>query len=74
MSNVVDTRLATSIGDANWSVQTIEHLLAALMGLGIDNVKIRVFETVPILDGSAKQWIEAIDQAGGGVSQCRAPS
>lgn len=65
VSNVVDTRLATSIGDANWSVQTIEHLLAALMGLGIDNVEIRVFgNELPILDGSAKQWIEAIDQAG----------
>ena len=54
VSNVVDTRLATSIGNADWSVQTIEHLLAALMGLGIDNVKIRVFgNELPILDGSA---------------------
>ena len=46
------------------SVSTIEHLMAALYGKGIDNLLIEIdAEEVPILDGSSKNFIEAIDSA-----------
>ena len=47
------------------SVSTIEHLMAALYGKGIDNLLIEIdSEEVPILDGSSKNFVEAIDTAG----------
>ena len=65
VAHVVDTQLATSIGDAKGRVQTIEHLLAALRGVGLDNVCIAVDgDELPILDGSAQQWLDAIDGVG----------
>jgi UDP-3-O-[3-hydroxymyristoyl] N-acetylglucosamine deacetylase len=65
VGNVVDSRLATSIGNHSWQVSTIEHLLAALHGLELDNVRIEVRgDELPILDGSARPWVEAIDRAG----------
>jgi UDP-3-O-[3-hydroxymyristoyl] N-acetylglucosamine deacetylase/3-hydroxyacyl-[acyl-carrier-protein] dehydratase len=58
--NVVDTSRGTTIGKNGVNVSTIEHLLATTYALGIDNV---IFEIngpeVPILDGSAKYFIEA---------------
>ncbi|MCK9254187.1 MAG: bifunctional UDP-3-O-[3-hydroxymyristoyl] N-acetylglucosamine deacetylase/3-hydroxyacyl-ACP dehydratase [Bacteroidales bacterium] len=58
--NVIDTARGTTIGKDGISVSTIEHLLATTYALGIDNV---VFEIdgpeVPILDGSAKCFVEA---------------
>ena len=46
-------------------VSTIEHLMGALFGLGIDNALIEIDnEEVPILDGSAKEFIEKIISAG----------
>tara|TARA_A100001015_G_scaffold94582_1_gene105147 strand:- start:495 stop:1415 length:921 start_codon:yes stop_codon:yes gene_type:complete len=51
------------------SVSTIEHLMAALYGKGIDNLLIEIdAEEVPILDGSSKNFIEAIDSSGFEVS------
>ena len=51
------------------SVSTIEHLMAALYGKGIDNLLIEVdAEEVPILDGSSKNFVEAIDSAGFEIS------
>lgn len=65
VQHVVDTRLATSIGDQVWRVSTIEHLLSALQGLELDNVQIEVHgDELPILDGSAQPWVEAIDRVG----------
>ncbi|OCC06580.1 UDP-3-O-[3-hydroxymyristoyl] N-acetylglucosamine deacetylase [Labrys sp. WJW] len=64
--NVVDTRLCTVVGDVTRaSVATIEHLMAALRGLGIDNVTVEVDSAeIPVMDGSSAPFIEAIDQVG----------
>jgi UDP-3-O-[3-hydroxymyristoyl] N-acetylglucosamine deacetylase len=63
---VTATALCTTLGDAeNGSVSTIEHLLAAFMGLGIDNAQVRIDgPEVPICDGSARVFAEAIEAAG----------
>ena len=60
------TVLCTIIGEAqSGSVSTIEHLLAALAGLSIDNVLIEIDgPEVPIVDGSAAPFVDAIDAAG----------
>lgn len=65
-SEVGGTDLCTVLGDVSGiHVATVEHLMAALYSLGIDNV---VIETdgneVPILDGSAASFVEAFDQSG----------
>ena len=64
--NVTNTLLCTTIENKfNVKVSTIEHLMAALYGLGIDNALIELnSEEVPILDGSAKVWCEKIIEAG----------
>jgi len=61
-SNVTNTSLNTTISNEyGVKVSTIEHLMGALFGLGIDNVLIEIDnEEVPILDGSAKEFIEKI--------------
>lgn len=65
VSHVVQTTLATTIGNGQWSVATVEHLLAALLGVGLDNVEIEVDSPeVPALDGSAAGWVQAIEEAG----------
>jgi UDP-3-O-[3-hydroxymyristoyl] N-acetylglucosamine deacetylase len=66
VSNVKNLTLCTVIGDENGiSVGTVEHLLAALRGLGIDNCYIEVdSKEVPIMDGSSAAFVEAIDEAG----------
>jgi len=65
-SRVTMTELCTVIGDGrDATVSTIEHLMSALAGLGIDNLLVEVDgPEVPILDGSAAQFVEAIDEAG----------
>ena len=64
--NVTQTALCTMLGDASGaSVSTVEHLLAALSGLQIDNVLIEIDgPETPIMDGSAADFVSAIDQAG----------
>lgn len=63
---VVDTRLCTVIGnDAGVSVGTVEHLMAALRGCGIDNLSVELDgPEVPVMDGSAAEFVEKIDAAG----------
>lgn len=62
---VIDTRLATTLGGDRFKVATVEHLLAALMAEGIDNAEIEVTgEEIPVLDGSAAPWVEQIRAAG----------
>ena len=63
---VTATELCTVIGDRDTgAVATIEHLMAALTGLGIDNVLVEIDgPEVPILDGSSAPFIDAIDQVG----------
>ncbi|MEM9469952.1 MAG: UDP-3-O-acyl-N-acetylglucosamine deacetylase [Pseudomonadota bacterium] len=64
--NIIDTRLCTVIGyDSENRVATIEHIMAALRALGIDNVHIEIDgQEVPILDGSSKIFIEHFEAAG----------
>ena len=64
--NVTNTSLNTTIeNDFGVKVSTIEHLMGALFGLGIDNALIEIDnEEVPILDGSAKEFIEKIILSG----------
>ena len=65
-SNVTQTALCTVISDATGaSIATIEHLMAALHGLGVDNAMIEIDgPEIPIMDGSAAQFVEAIDSVG----------
>ncbi|NDY41748.1 UDP-3-O-acyl-N-acetylglucosamine deacetylase [Dissulfurirhabdus thermomarina] len=64
-ANVVDTRMATTIGDGTCSVGTIEHLMAALAGLGVDNARVEVDgPEVPAMDGSAGPFLKLIEAAG----------
>ena len=69
--NVTNTSLNTTIeNEFGIKVSTIEHLMGALFGLGIDNALIEIDnEEVPILDGSAKEFIEKIISSGLLVSE-----
>ncbi|WP_440678554.1 UDP-3-O-acyl-N-acetylglucosamine deacetylase [Candidatus Pelagibacter sp. HIMB1611] len=69
--NVTNTSLNTTIeNEYGVKVSTIEHLMCALFGLGIDNALIEIDnEEVPILDGSAKIFIEKIISAGIEISE-----
>ena len=63
--NVSDTTLATSVANGGVSVSTVEHLMSALWGLGIDNLIIELSaEEVPIMDGSAAPFIDMIESVG----------
>jgi UDP-3-O-[3-hydroxymyristoyl] N-acetylglucosamine deacetylase/3-hydroxyacyl-[acyl-carrier-protein] dehydratase len=65
VDNVIETNRSTTIESNGARVSTIEHLMASLVGLGIDNVLIEIDgEEVPILDGSAQPFVEALIQAG----------
>ena len=63
---VTATEFATVLGDASGPLcSTAEHLLATLRGLGVDNVVVEIDgPEVPIMDGSAAAFVDAIDQAG----------
>lgn len=60
------TELCTVLGDPHGAgVATVEHLMAALVGLGVDNCLIEIDgPEVPVMDGSAAAFVEAIDQVG----------
>jgi UDP-3-O-[3-hydroxymyristoyl] N-acetylglucosamine deacetylase len=60
-----DLVLATTLLKAGVRLQTVEHLLSALAGLEVEHLRIEVdAEELPILDGSAAPWVDAILQAG----------
>jgi len=62
---VLDTSLATTIGQRGESVGTIEHLMAALSCLGIDNARVELNgPELPILDGSAAPFVALLQEAG----------
>ena len=63
-SNVTNTKLSTTISnESGVSVSTIEHLMSALSGLHIDNIKIEIDgPEVPIMDGSSIKFVDLIDQ------------
>jgi UDP-3-O-[3-hydroxymyristoyl] N-acetylglucosamine deacetylase len=71
--SVTGVTLCTVLGDGNGaSISTVEHLLAALSGLGVDNALIEIDSSeVPIMDGSASRFVEAIDEAG--LAELEAP-
>ena len=65
VDNVVETNRSTTIESQGARISTIEHLMAALMGMQIDNVLIEIDgEEVPILDGSAEPFVEALRKTG----------
>jgi UDP-3-O-[3-hydroxymyristoyl] N-acetylglucosamine deacetylase len=66
LDHVVDTRNATTLGnDHGARLSTVEHLLCACFGLGLDNLLIEIDgPEAPILDGSARPFVEALRAAG----------
>ena len=63
--NVGDTRMASTLVSEGAKVSTVEHLLSACAGLGIDNLYIDVSaEEIPIMDGSASSFVYLLQQAG----------
>ena len=70
--NVTDTKLGTTITQNNASIMTVEHLLAAFSGLGIDNAYVDIHgPEVPIMDGSAASFILLVELAG--IKEQKAP-
>ena len=62
---VTDTRLATVLQNGETRVSTVEHLLSACAGLGIDNLIIELdCEEIPIMDGSSAPFLEKIETIG----------
>ncbi len=65
VAQVIDTTLATTIGDGHHKVSTTEHLMAALLGSGIDNALVDLdSHEVPIMDGSAGPFIHLLKNGG----------
>jgi UDP-3-O-[3-hydroxymyristoyl] N-acetylglucosamine deacetylase / 3-hydroxyacyl-[acyl-carrier-protein] dehydratase len=65
VDNVTEVERGTTISKNGASVSTVEHLLAALTGLGIDNCVIKVnAPEIPIMDGSSKPFLDAIKKVG----------
>jgi UDP-3-O-[3-hydroxymyristoyl] N-acetylglucosamine deacetylase len=64
-SKVVDTTRATTLGEGRATLSTVEHLLAALRGAGVDNARVAVEgPEVPIMDGSAAPFAALLAQTG----------
>ena len=62
---VSDTRLASTLSNGNAKVLTVEHLMSACAGLGVDNLYVDITaEEVPILDGSAASFVFLLQSAG----------
>lgn len=65
VENVIDTRYAVTLGKEGFKVSTVEHFLAALIGLEIDNLYVSInSHEMPILDGSALEFVRKILKAG----------
>jgi UDP-3-O-[3-hydroxymyristoyl] N-acetylglucosamine deacetylase len=63
--NIQDTVLATSLGFNGAAVKTVEHLLSAMAGCGVDNALIEVSgDEIPIMDGSAAPFVRGIEVVG----------
>jgi UDP-3-O-[3-hydroxymyristoyl] N-acetylglucosamine deacetylase len=62
---VVETARATVVGKDGLTISTVEHLLAALFGMGISNARVHVDgPEIPVADGSARTWVDLIAQTG----------
>ena len=65
VDNVIETNRSTTLESNGGRVSTIEHLLASLVGMQVDNVLIEIDgEEVPILDGSAEPFVAALEKTG----------
>lgn len=65
VKNILDTNYATTIGFNGESISTVEHLVSALRGMGIDNTVVQVEgDEIPALDGSAAPFCQLIKEAG----------
>lgn len=65
VKRVVSTERSTTLGQNGATISTVEHVLSALAGLGIDNVLIEIDgPEMPIMDGSARPFVEALQAAG----------
>ena len=65
VTEVSQTTLSTQLGSGESTVRTVEHLLAALAGMGVDNARIEInAPEVPLLDGSAQVWANSIAAVG----------
>ncbi|CAI9096767.1 OLC1v1032980C1 [Oldenlandia corymbosa var. corymbosa] len=72
IDNVKETPLCTTLCKEGYSVRTVEHLLSALEGIGVDNCRIEIQSCdpddasveVPLFDGSAKEWVDGIQEVG----------
>ena len=65
LENVVHTQLATSLGSHGLVVGTVEHLMSAFSGLGVDNVRVEVSgPEIPIMDGSSAPFIYLLKSVG----------
>ena len=65
IKSIGQTTLSTELTTGQVKVRTVEHLLASLVACGVDNARIEIDgEELPLLDGSAKNWCEAIAKAG----------
>src|SRR5512145_3122298 len=63
--NVRDTRLATTLGLNGVTVSTVEHLMSAFIGMGVDNAVVEVdAPQVPIMDGSARPFVDLLKDVG----------
>jgi UDP-3-O-[3-hydroxymyristoyl] N-acetylglucosamine deacetylase len=63
--NVIQTNMATTIGMNGYRISTVEHLMAAFFGMGIDNALVQIDgEEVPIMDGSSAPFVALLDNAG----------
>jgi UDP-3-O-[3-hydroxymyristoyl] N-acetylglucosamine deacetylase len=64
-ANVADTTLSTTISHGRAKVATVEHVVAALAGLGVDNCRVEIDgPEIPILDGSAAPFVYLVQEAG----------
>ena len=72
-AHVRQTHLATTLGVGDVTIGTVEHLIAALAGLGVDNARVELDgPEVPILDGSSAPWVQLVTEGGGTVAQRKA--
>jgi UDP-3-O-[3-hydroxymyristoyl] N-acetylglucosamine deacetylase/3-hydroxyacyl-[acyl-carrier-protein] dehydratase len=65
LENVIETSRSTTLAQGSVKVQTVEHVLAALAGCGVDNAIVELDSSEPpIADGSAREYCRMIDGAG----------